>query len=89
MTHIIIRHKVADFDRWKPVYDAHQTARENAGLKVLHLWCNEDDPNEVFILFEASDVDKAKELISSADLKESMQDAGVQGPPDIVFLSEK
>jgi len=47
MTHMLVRHKVADFDQWKPVYDAHRTAREDAGLKVLHLWCNEDDPNEV------------------------------------------
>ena len=89
MTHMLVRHRVADFDQWKPVYEAHQSAREVAGLKELHLWCNYDDPGEVLILFEASDVAKAKELISSADLKKSMQDAGVQGPPDIVFLSGK
>ena len=89
MAHLLVRHKVADFDQWKLVYDAHQAARENAGLKLLHLWSKEDDPNEVLILFEASDVAKAKDLISSADLKESMQAAGVQGPPDMVFLSEK
>ena len=89
MSHLLIRHKVADFDQWKPVYDAHQSAREDAGLKVLHLWSSEYDPNEVLILFETSDVAKAKELISSTDLKEKMQAAGVQGTPDIVFLSEK
>lgn len=89
MAHLLIRHKVASFDQWKPVYDAHQPAREDAGLKLLHLWCSEEDPKEVIILFETSDVAKAKELISSNDLKESMQAAGVQGPPDIVFLSEQ
>ena len=89
MPHLLVRHTVADFDKWKPVYDAHQPAREDAGLQVLHLWCSEDDPNDVIVLFETSDVAKAKELIASADLKKSMQAAGVQGPPDIVFLSEK
>ena len=89
MAHLLIRHKVADFDQWKPTYDAHQSARDDAGLKFLHLWCNEDDPGDVLVLFEATDVAKAKELISSAELKESMQASGVQGPPDIVFLSEK
>ena len=89
MVHMMVRHKVADFDQWKPVYDAHQSARKNAGLNALHLWCSENDPNDVFILFEASDIIKAKELISSSELKESMKAAGVQGPPDIVFLSEK
>lgn len=89
MAHMLIRHKVADFDRWKPVYEAHQTAREDAGLTVLNLWCTEDDPNEIVILFEATDVAKAKELANSDDLKESMQAAGVLGPPEILFLSEK
>lgn len=40
------------------------------------------------MLFEASDVTKAKEFVASSDLKEKMQAAGVQGPPDIVILSE-
>lgn len=41
MAHLLIRHKVADFDQWKPAYDAHQSARDDAGLQCLNLWCNE------------------------------------------------
>lgn len=89
MAHLLVRHKVADFTQWKSAYDAHQSARDDAGLKFLHLWCNEENSNEVLVLFETTDVAKAKELIRSDDLKRSMQDAGVQGPPDIVFLLEK
>ena len=89
MPHLLIRHKVADFAQWKPVYDSHKSAREDAGLKLLHLWGSEEDPNEIVILFEASDVAKAKELINSVDLKKSMEASGVQGPPQILFLSEK
>ena len=29
MIHMLIRHKVADFAKWKPVYDAHASARQN------------------------------------------------------------
>ena len=87
MAHMLIRHKVADFDKWKPAYEDHRSAREAAGLKDLHLWRNESDPSEVILLFEASDVAKAKEFADSPDLKEKMQAAGVQGSPDIVFLS--
>lgn len=46
MVHRLIRHKVADFGKWKPVYEDHRSAREAAGLKDLHLWRNENDPNE-------------------------------------------
>ncbi len=88
MAHILIRHKVADFGKWKPLYEDDRSVREAAGLKDLHLWRNEGDPTEIIALFEASDLAKAKEFVGSSDLKERMQAAGVQGAPDIVFLLE-
>ena len=88
MAHMLIRHKVADFGKWKPVYEDHRSARQAAGLKDLYLWRNEGDPTEIILLFEASDVAKAKEFVGSSGLKEKMQAAGVQSAPDIVFLSE-
>ena len=88
MAHMLIRHKVSEFGKWKPVYEEHRSARESAGLKDLYLWRNENDPNDVLKLFEASDMAKAKEFAASSDLKEKMQAAGVVGRPDIVLLSE-
>ncbi len=88
MPHILIRHKVRDFATWKPVYEDHRPAREAAGLRDLHLWQNADDPTEVVILFEAADVDRAKEFAASPDLKAKMEEAGVVGAPDIVFLAD-
>ena len=85
---MLIRHKVADFGKWKSMYEDHRSAREAAGLKDLHLWRNEGDPTEIILLFETSDVTKAKEFVASSDMKEKMQAAGVQGAPDIVFLSK-
>ena len=83
---MLVRHKVADYDEWKSVYEDHRKAREAAGLKDLHLWRNEGDPSEVILLFEVSDVAKAKAFSRSPDAKEKMQAAGVQGVPEIVFL---
>ena len=59
MMHMLIRHKVADFAKWKPVYDAHAPSRQKAGLKEEHLLRSADDPNEVILLFSAEDLDKA------------------------------
>ncbi len=87
MAYMLIRHRVQDFGKWKPAYDAHRQTRATAGLKDLHLWHNVDDPNEIFLLFEASDVAKAKAFAASTDLKEKMTAAGVMGSPDIFFLS--
>ena len=84
---MLIRHRVHDFDKWKVAYDSHRQARAAAGLKDLYLWRNVDDPREIFLLFEAADVAKAKAFAKSAELKERMTAAGVIGPPDIFFLS--
>ena len=40
---------------------------------------------KVFVLFEASDRARAKELTNAPDLKEKMEASGVQGQPDIVL----
>jgi hypothetical protein len=87
MAHMLIRHKVRDFAKWKAAYDGHRQTRAAAGLKDLHLWHNVDDPKEILLLFEAADVSKAKAFAVSAELKERMTAAGVIGPPDISFLS--
>jgi hypothetical protein len=89
MVHVLVRHKVEDFGKWKPIYDGHQEARAAAGLQELHLWHNIDDPNDIFLLFEVADVEEAKAFARSSDLKERMRDAGVMGAPDIFFLSSR
>jgi hypothetical protein len=87
MPYLLVRHKVSDFSKWKSAYDAHLPVRQAAGLKEEHLLRNVDNPNETFVLFEAEDIQKAKEFASSADLRETMQKAGVVDKPDIYFLS--
>jgi hypothetical protein len=84
--HMLVRHKVADFAKWKPVYDAHTLARDKAGLKEEHLFRNAEDPNEVLLLFSVEDVDKAKAFAASDDLREAMKKAGVSDKPDVYFL---
>ncbi len=88
MTHVLIRHKVADFAKWKPVYDGHLAARQKAGLKEKYLLRNADNPNEVVLLFEAEDLKNAQAFAGSSDLREAMQRAGVIDKPDIYFLTE-
>ena len=86
MPHLLVRHKVLDFSKWKPAYEAHLPARQQAGLREEHLLRNMDDPNEVILLFEVKELEKAKEFGASAGLREAMQDAGVVDKPDLYFL---
>ena len=86
MAHVLVRHTVEDFDRWKTVYDDHRSTRDEAGLSELNLWRNSEDQNEVVMLFDAPDMEKAQAFLGSDDLKETMQNAGVSGPPHIMIL---
>jgi len=87
-TFVLVRHKVRDFSDWKQEFDAHAPSRDEAGLSVQHLLRGDHDPNEVFILFAAQDLGRAKAMTESAELKEAMQRAGVVDRPDIYFLTE-
>ena len=61
--------------------------RANAGLTEKYLLRSADDANEIVILFEVRDLNRAKELPASADLRERMQESGVVDKPDIYFLN--
>jgi len=88
MPFLLVRSKVSDFKTWKPAYDAHQPARSAAGLTEKYLLRNADDPNEIVILFEAQDLNRAKTFAESADLRERMQESGVVDKPDMYFLNK-
>lgn len=86
-SYMLIRHKVRNFSEWKRGYDAHLPKRIEAGLTEKYLLRGADDPNEVILLFEAKDINRAKAFAESADLKEAMQQAGVVDKPDIYSLN--
>ncbi len=83
---VLVRHKVRDFAQWKAGYDAHQPTRAEAGLTEKHVLQSASDPNEVILLFEARDLNRAKTFAESADLRETMQKLGVADKPDMYFL---
>lgn len=86
--YILIRHNVRDFNEWKTGYDDHLATRDSAGLTEKHLLHSNEDPNEVVLLFEAADLEKARTFIASPDLRNVMQEHGVIGMPDISFLND-
>ena len=86
-SYMLVRHKVRDFSEWKHGYDAHLPKRVEAGLTEKYLLRGAHDPNEVILLFETQDLNRAKAFAESADLRETMQKVGVVDRPDIYFLN--
>ena len=84
--YVLIRHSVEDYPKWKAVFDAHKPERVNARVTDNQLFQDADDPNMVTILFDAEDMQRAKEFTHSDEVREIMQKAGVVSKPDIYFL---
>jgi len=83
---VVVRHKVANYAKWKMGYDSHDSARTAAGLSnYLIARGLGKDSNMVAIVLKAQDMVRAKEFASSTDLKETMQKAGVIGMPTIDY----
>jgi hypothetical protein len=83
---VVIKHNVADYNKWKPFFDSDSINRNAAGLRALGLARGIDNPNEVEIPFMIGDVQKAKAFTSDPKLKDVMQKSGVVSEPDIKFI---
>jgi hypothetical protein len=83
---LVIRTKVAAYAKWRPVYDAHQSARDEAGLTNCQVRSTVDNPNEVFVACGFADLAKAKAFTASKSLADAMRKAGVVGKPEFDFL---
>ena len=88
MNYVMIRHKVKDFKKWKAAYDAHSAAREGSGLKERCLLRNTKSRKDVFILFQANNLARAKAFCASADLRAAMKKAAVTGKPELSILAD-
>jgi hypothetical protein len=83
---VVIKHTVADYNVWKPLFDADSTNRNAAGLHMVGLSRGIENQNEVEIPFMIEDVQKAKAFTSNPVLKDVMQKGGVTSEPSILFI---
>ena len=78
--------RVANFAKWKPTYEAHDSIRRSYGLTNYVLGRGLNDSNMVLAISKMDDVNKAKELTSSQGMKDRMQKAGVTGKPSFKYV---
>jgi heme-degrading monooxygenase HmoA len=86
--HLLIRHKVSNFDQWKANFDQAFAIRANAGERTYHIFRNIQDSNEVTLLCEWESLEKAKQFASSDTLWQGMHKGGVSTDVEIHVLEE-
>ncbi|MCP4366121.1 MAG: cyclase [Planctomycetes bacterium] len=88
MAHMLVRHKVKDYAKWKSDFDAFSATRKANGEKSYQLFRMDDDPDNTVLLFEWDSLDNARKFLSSEELKDAMQGAGVCEEPEVYYLEE-
>jgi len=88
MASMFMKLRVADYAKWKPVFDEREGARIEHGFTAHGLGRDADDPNVIIIAFRVRDLGRAKEYTASESLRAAMERAGVQGSPEFWFAEE-
>ena len=86
---VYIRHKVANYRKWKAVFDAHGPVRMAQGCQGTHVFRRADNPKELVIMLTWSDLGKARQFLVSDDLREMLAETPVcDRAPDVFLLEE-
>jgi heme-degrading monooxygenase HmoA len=85
---MLVRHKVEDYGAWRKAYDAFDVERRPMGVIGDSVFQSVDDPNDVTVWHDFESAEEARAFVSSDALRRAMQEAGVQGQPEIWFVRE-
>jgi hypothetical protein len=83
---LVVHHRVADYDAWKPVFDEHESVRRGHCEIEHRVYRDVDDPNRVIVHNDFPSMEAAHGFVEDPSLKEAMARAGVEGEPGISFV---
>ena len=90
MVYINLRVNVADYDTWRLGFDSNESSRRSAGSTGINQFYRDvDNPNNVTLILEWDETDKAQAFLNDPNTKASMDAAGVTGPPMVVAVQTK
>jgi heme-degrading monooxygenase HmoA len=85
MIKMYVRHKVADFDKWKIVFEEVEPFRKQSGSSGAHIFRNNANPNDVLVVTDWDNREQGMRFGQSSELKKALERAGVIGAPEISF----
>jgi quinol monooxygenase YgiN len=85
---MLVQQKVKDYEEWKRVYDSAADLRSSNGQLSDKIYRDANDPNKLTLIFKWDSPENAQRYAQSPELKAAMEKAGVDGPPNINFLTE-
>ena len=88
MARVIVQHDVADYDRWLPVYEEHESVRRQHGGTGHSINRSAANPNSLVVVNDFATLDGARAFTQDPSLPSVMARAGVEGHPQIWIVDE-
>jgi heme-degrading monooxygenase HmoA len=76
MATLLVDHKVANYDAWRPEYDRAMAAEWSSPIRSHQVWRGQDDPNHVIVASTFDSREAAEAFSKSPELREAMGRAG-------------
>jgi hypothetical protein len=86
-TTLFVRHQVADYARWRQVYDAFAPTQKALGVQDQAVYRAVENPNDITVRHEFATLEAARAFGGSPELGSAMHDAGVEGAPTVWFTT--
>jgi hypothetical protein len=87
MTTLFVRHEVADYAKWRQVYDEFAPTQKSLGVQDHAVYRAIENPNDITVRHEFATLEAAKAFGASPELRTAMHDAGVEGAPSVWFTT--
>lgn len=83
MSYVMLRHKVANYAKWKRAVQSHKKWRHSSGERCLYVCRSLKNPDDLLVWCEWDTVARMKKFIKSPALRKAMKGAGVIGKPEV------
>jgi hypothetical protein len=83
-----VQHYVKDYDTWHKAYARFPDAQKAGGVTHESVHRAIDDPNNVLVIHGFGTLAEAETFLNGAQLRDTMQQAGVEGRPRIEIYQD-
>lgn len=87
MATLFVRHTVADYAKWRQIYDGFAPTKKALGVQADVVYQAAGDPNDITVTHEFATLEAAQAFAGSPELRAAMHDADVVGAPSIWFAN--
>lgn len=86
MPSVLIRHKVANYAKWKRTVKSFSAFRKASGEKCFCVCRSAKSPNDLTVYCVWDTMARMKKFMKSPDLRKAMKATGVSSKPEVTFF---